>query len=202
MITNTLALFAITCVLIELTPGPNMAYLIILSATSGRRAGLAATLGIAFGLILLGIAAAAGLARLVEQSPLLYHGLKWAGIVYFLFLAWETWKTPNPSAKTRTHPNKRFFIQGLITNLLNPKALLFYIAVLPNFIAPHQEVLTAGLMLTCLYVGIATSIHLGLVVVAGVHKISHTTPSAQQKYRRFSAIALVGIALWLAWSMH
>ena len=88
---GTLLTFAVTCLVIELTPGPNMAYLAILSATKGRRAGFAATLGVAVGLSMVGLAAVLGLTVLVANSPMLYEVLRWGGVVYLLWLAYEGW---------------------------------------------------------------------------------------------------------------
>ena len=70
---GTLLAFAVTCLVIELTPGPNMAYLAMLSATKGRRAGFAATLGVALGLLVIGLAAALGLTALIANSRMLYE---------------------------------------------------------------------------------------------------------------------------------
>jgi threonine/homoserine/homoserine lactone efflux protein len=81
---ETLSIFALTCLVIELTPGPNMAYLVVLSAGHGRRAGFAATLGIALGLLIVGIGAALGLAALISSSRLLYEALRRGGVAYLL----------------------------------------------------------------------------------------------------------------------
>ena len=88
---GTLSAFAVTCLVIELTPGPNMAYLAILSATKGRRAGFAATLGVALGLSIVGLAAVLGLTALIANSRMLYEILRWGGVVYLLWLAYEGW---------------------------------------------------------------------------------------------------------------
>src|SRR4029450_2501391 len=88
---GTLSAFAVTCLVIELTPGPNMAYLAILGATKGRRAGFAATLGVALGLSIVGLAAVLGLAALLGNSSMLYEMLRWGGVVYLLWLAYEGW---------------------------------------------------------------------------------------------------------------
>jgi threonine/homoserine/homoserine lactone efflux protein len=134
---GTLLAFAITCLVIELTPGPNMAYLAVLSAREGRRAGFAATLGVALGLLIVGLAAALGLTAAITSSRLLYEGLRWAGVIYLLWLAWEGWRAENETSpgKAVVDPaDSKFFLRGLITNLLNPKAGIFYIAVLPTFV--------------------------------------------------------------------
>lgn len=76
---TTFISFMMTCLVIESTPGPNMAYLAVLSASNGRRAGFAATLGGALGLMLIGLAAALGVATLIANSPLMYQLLRWGG---------------------------------------------------------------------------------------------------------------------------
>ena len=85
--------FVLTVLVLELTPGPNMAYLATLALDRGRRAGLLATAGVAAGLSVHAIVAALGLGVLISQSPLLYHLLRWVGVAYLLYLAWETWQT-------------------------------------------------------------------------------------------------------------
>src|ERR1700759_3514659 len=89
---NSLLAFALTAALIELTPGPNMGYLAVLAASAGRRAGLAATAGIAVGLLSAGIASSLGLAAIVAASSLIYELLRWGGAFYLLWLAWEGWR--------------------------------------------------------------------------------------------------------------
>ena len=85
---ETLLAFAATCLVIELAPGPNMAYLAVLSASKGRRAGFAATLGIALGLLIVGLAAALGLTAIIANSRWVYEALRWGGVFYLLWLAW------------------------------------------------------------------------------------------------------------------
>jgi hypothetical protein len=72
--------FTATCLVIEVTPGPNMAYLAVLSASKGRRAGFAATLGIALGLLIVGLAAALGLTAIITNSRWVYEALRWGGV--------------------------------------------------------------------------------------------------------------------------
>lgn len=188
--------FVIACLVMEITPGPNMGYLALLSATRGRRAGWAATAGIAIGLLTLGILAALGLANLVHASPPLYHGLKWAGVGYFLWLAWDAWTAPEQSVAP--HPTQQAAVQGFITNLLNPKALLFYVTVLPGFLPEGPSVFLGGALLTGVYVLIASTIHASIVVLAGSHPLTGASHTAQHRWRRISALLLIGIAVWIA----
>ena len=91
MITALLLPFLITTMLIELTPGPNMAWLALTSATQGKRSGFAAVAGIATGLAILALASAMGLAALAARSPVAFSLLRYAGVAYLLWLAWQTW---------------------------------------------------------------------------------------------------------------
>ena len=129
---NSLFAFAVTAVLIELTPGPNMGYLAVVAASAGRRAGLAATAGVAVGLLSAGIASSLGLAAIVATSGLVYELLGWSGAFYLLWLAWEGWPdAPGGFEKpVDTSSDKGFFLKGFVNNLLNPKASIFYLSVL------------------------------------------------------------------------
>lgn len=85
--------FGLAVLLIELTPGPNMAWLAALAMGEGRRAGLAATAGVAIGLFVNALAAALGIAFIVSASPLLWQVLRWGGAAFLLWLAWKAGAT-------------------------------------------------------------------------------------------------------------
>jgi hypothetical protein len=85
--------FILTVLLLELTPGPNMAYLATLTLDRGRHAGLLATAGVAAGLSVHAVVAAFGLGVLINKAPLIYNLLRWTGVAYLLYLAWETWQS-------------------------------------------------------------------------------------------------------------
>jgi threonine/homoserine/homoserine lactone efflux protein len=197
---ETLAAFAVTCFVIELTPGPNMAYLAMLSMTNGRRAGLTATAGIAVGLALLGAAAALGLAALISSSPVAYEAMRWGGVAYLLWLAIEGWRDAAREADAFAGRNSdfTFFWRGLMTNLLNPKAAIFYVAVLPSFVSRDLPIFGQTLVLSATYVGVATAIHLTIVALAGAAKPFLDDPVRVRTTRRVLAVALGGIAVWFA----
>ncbi len=194
--------FMWTSLIVELTPGPNMTTLAILAATNGRRAGLAAVAGVALGLLVIGFAAALGLAALLSNSPLLYQILRWAGVLYLLYLAWEGWHGDNDIAQQRhaSASDTKFFAQGLTTNVLNPKAALFYVSVLPAFTDAARPIIQQSLVLTVIYVAIASAIHLAIVMLAA--RISDVMPGSRvsQTIARILSACLVAVALWLAWS--
>jgi threonine/homoserine/homoserine lactone efflux protein len=202
---DPLLAFALTAVVIEVTPGPNMTYLTALSLSNGMRTGFAAVAGIAFGLMSYGAIAAFGLAAAIDQSPLLYGALRWSGVVYLLWLAWEAWTSEYATAPEASDGSDErpwlAFRRGLITNLLNPKVAVFYIAILPEFIQPNGHPLFAQtLELSAIYVGIATVIHLGIVAMAGSLQSTISTAGRRYLIRRAFALALLGIAIWFAWT--
>jgi threonine/homoserine/homoserine lactone efflux protein len=192
--------FVVLSFLLELTPGPNMGFLAALTMAQGRRAGLMAIGGVALGLSAYGIAAALGLMALLFASPLAYEVLRWAGVAYMLYLAWEIWQTPvlkNESIATSQH-SAQLFLKGFITNVLNPKAGLFFMYVLPQFI-PHNSPrpLYHALTLVAVYVMIATLVHLTIVMMAerAHFAISHNRWEA--RVRNLMAIMLIIIAFWI-----
>lgn len=192
---SPIASFILTCLLIEITPGPNMTYLALVAMRYGKRKGLATLAGIALGLLVLGLAAAYGLAAALNHSPILYQVLRVAGIGYLLWLAWGTWRE-QPDAQIPD--DLRFFRHGLVTNLLNPKALLFYIAVLPGFVDGAAALAPQMLRLTLIYVAIATAVHAVIVALATPLGKWLQTTQRQQFTRRIFAGLLVLVAVWIA----
>lgn len=197
---GTLLTFALTCLLVELTPGPNMAYLAVLSANKGRRAGFAATLGVALGLLVVGLAAALGLTALIASSRTLYEALRWGGVLYLLWLAYEGWRgqeETSPSNATVAVSDSKYFLRGLITNLLNPKAGVFYIAILPRFVDEARPLAAQVVALSAVYVTVATLVHWTIVLLADAARPWLEDQRRSTTVRRALSLLLVGIALWL-----
>jgi threonine/homoserine/homoserine lactone efflux protein len=198
-----LGAFALTCLIIELTPGPNMAYLAVLAASYGRRAGFVAALGVASGLLLAGMGAALGLAAVISNSRVLFEALRWAGVAYLAWLAWDGWRgatDPPPNMATNIGIDGEVFRRGLISNLLNPKAAVFYVAVLPTFVDPNLPVLWQTLVLSLVYVSIATAIHVAIVAFAGTAAPFLEDLDRRRKVRRALSVLLGVIAIWFAFS--
>jgi threonine/homoserine/homoserine lactone efflux protein len=190
--------FAATALLIELTPGPNMAYLAMIAATEGRRAGFAAVAGVALGLAIFGGVAALGLAALISGSPVIYQALRWLGVGYLFWLAWQAWQGAE-GAEAQAEPGSAlaaYFRRGLVTNLLNPKAAVFYVSVLPGFLTPPAA-LSDTLVLSAIYVAVATLVHGGLVVAAGAAQGWLGDTDRVTMVRRGMALGLVGVAIWM-----
>ena len=177
-----------------------MGYLAIISLSNGKRAGYAATIGIALGLMIVGIAAAMGLAAIISNSNYLYQLLRWGGVLYMLYLAWEGWKGEKETSagSTKTNNPSKFFKRGLIVNLLNPKAAVFYVAILPSFINPNSEILPQALSLTVIYVTIASIIHATVVTLANALRPYLENPQYDMMVRRSLSILLGCVAIWFA----
>lgn len=195
--------FLWTAFMIELTPGPNMSYLAVLSLAEGRRAGFAAVAGVALGLAIVGIIAALGLAAVISEHPLLYQILRWTGVLYLVWLAYDIWRGDDRDALESSASNDgltQYFVRGVITNLLNPKAAIFYVAVLPPFIDPERGILRQTLSMSLAYVAIATAIHLTIVVAASTARNNLEKRGSIVKLRAFLAVSVLMIAVWLVWS--
>jgi threonine/homoserine/homoserine lactone efflux protein len=188
--------FAVAATLAEITPGPNMGYLVALALSQGRRAGLAAVAGVALGLSLLGLAAAFGFGLLTQQVPYAAQILRWAGIAYLFWLAFEAWRGIEAIDEGEIAPS---FRRGLVVNLLNPKAAVFYVAVLPLFLQPSDTGLAPQLWLTALYVAIATAVHTGLVLGAASLRGALADQERLVLFRKGAAVMMGCVALWFAW---
>ncbi|MCV0394208.1 MAG: LysE family translocator [Rhizobiaceae bacterium] len=197
--TASLLSFALTSLLIELTPGPNMTYLALVSASEGRRAGFATVAGVALGLAIIGLVAALGVAEIIQASNLLYEGLRWAGVLFLLYLAWDGWRGGGDVVETG-EGDGRHFLRGLTTNLLNPKAAAFYIAVLPAFVTAQTDVRLQTLALTAIYVTVATAIHAAIVTAAGSLEPWLNDPRRERLARRSLSVLLAVVAIWFGWS--
>jgi threonine/homoserine/homoserine lactone efflux protein len=153
-------LFILSGLLLNIAPGPDTAYVVGRSVQIGWRGGVAAALGISTGCLVHVIAAAAGLSALLMTSSALFALVKWVGAAYLCFLGITMLLSRTPAAPAGGTPAaapvllRRVFWQGALTNVLNPKVALFFLAFLPQFVAaeaPHKGLafLLLGLIFIC-----------------------------------------------------
>jgi threonine/homoserine/homoserine lactone efflux protein len=198
--------FLLAVLLLELTPGPNMAYLATLALSRGRVAGLIATAGVAFGLAVHATLAGLGASVLLQQYPLLYEGLRWIGVGYLLYLAWEGWRTDKETSPERADlavVAGPLFLRGFLSNVFNPKSILFFVSVLPAFVATGPGALSLPTQMAVfgiLYVAIATAVHGAIVVLAAELRPWLAEGPRQQTVRRSLSLVLALVAIWLAWT--
>jgi threonine/homoserine/homoserine lactone efflux protein len=201
---STVFAFALLCVGMSLTPGPNMMYLVSRSICQGRRAGLVSLGGVGLGFLVYMLAAALGITALLLAVPLAYDGLRLAGAAYLLYLAWQALRPGGRSPfQVRDLPvdsNRRLFAMGLVTNLLNPKAAMMYLSLLPQFIDPARgNVLTQSLALGSLQIIISLSLNALIATAAGtIATFLGSRPLWLVLQRWVMGTALAGLGLRMA----
>jgi len=146
---TNLYLFIVAALLLLIVPGPNMAIVTSHAVAHGWRAGLAAALGITLADVLMTIMVSAGLGVLVMSWAPAFDLLRWAGACYLLWLAWQALKTPPADTDTQATQTsmRKIFARATLNSLLNPKALLFFMVFLPQFITEGTGSVTSQLML-------------------------------------------------------
>jgi threonine/homoserine/homoserine lactone efflux protein len=153
------ALFVAAGLMLNLTPGPDMAYIAARGANGGFRAGVAATLGITAGCMVHTLAAAAGLSALLATSATAFGVVKWCGAAYLLYAGIRLLASSLRPGATRgtertltSAPSARIFREAFVINVFNPKVALFFLAFLPQFIdasAPSKAL--AFITLGCVF---------------------------------------------------
>jgi threonine/homoserine/homoserine lactone efflux protein len=197
--------FILAALFVELTPGPNMAYLATLALVRGRTAGLFAIIGVAFGLTVHAAVASFGAGELLLLYPWLYEILRWIGVTYLLFLAWEGWQTKekSPGAADLSSAPGPLMLRGFLSNVFNPKSVLFFVSVVPTFVGMspgHPNFPPQMAMLGMVYVATATAVHAAIVMLAAELRPWLVEGPRQNVVRRVLAVALVFVAGWLFWA--
>jgi threonine/homoserine/homoserine lactone efflux protein len=173
MVTWTAALgMALVALGMVLTPGPNMIYLVSRSIGQGWRAGMVSLAGTLVGFLVYMTMANVGLAAVFLVVPWLYTVVKLAGAAYLIYLAWKTLRPGGLSLfEARDLPRDsraKLFRMGLVTNLLNPKAAIMYLALIPQFVQPAAgNVLLQGFILGGVQITVSMLVNAAIVLAAG-----------------------------------
>ncbi|WP_048697015.1 LysE family translocator [Erwinia piriflorinigrans] len=183
-----------------LTPGPNMIYLISRSICQGRRAGYISLCGVALGFMFYMLCAALGITALLMAVPIAYDALRFAGVLYLLWMAWQAifgGKSPFQLRDLPPDSAGKLFTMGLLTNLLNPKAAVIYLTLLPQFINPAQgNVLGQSLTLGFSQIVISMLVNGGIIFTAGsIASFLADRPGWQKAQRWLMGTVLAGLAL-------
>lgn len=165
------AVFVAAAIVMAVTPGPNMIYLISRSICQGRTAGLMSLSGVVLGLTTHLLFAAVGITAVFMAVPFGYEILKFGGAMYLLWLAWQAVR---PGAKSPFGAKdlppvlpRRLFAMGYLTSVLNPKIAIFYLSILPQFIQPEAgHVLAQSLTLGVTQIFIGTAVNFTMVISA------------------------------------
>jgi threonine/homoserine/homoserine lactone efflux protein len=196
--------FALISFGMVLTPGPNMIYLISRSITQGPGAGIVSLGGVALGFIFYMLCAAFGITAFLFAVPYAYDALRFAGAAYLLWLAWQAVKhggrSPFQVRQLKVDGPRKLFAMGFVTNLLNPKIAMLYLALLPQFIDPAQgSVLTQSLALGSIQIAISVSVNAMIALAAGsIALFLGTRPSWLLVQRYLMGTVLAGLAMKMA----
>ncbi len=168
---NEIGWFALTALVLVLTPGPNMIYCVSRSLSQGRRAGLVSLAGVLLGFLAHLLAATLGLTAVLLAVPVAFDALRIAGAAYLLWLAWDAvrpgGRSPFQPQQLPPHSTGTLLRMGLLTNLLNPKVAIFYLSFFPQFLHPERgSVLVQALQLGAVQIGVSGAVNAMLVIGA------------------------------------
>lgn len=192
--------FSFVALMIALTPGPNIIYLISRSICQGRKAGFISLLGVGFGFLFYMLLSAFGIAALLFAIPHVYDTIRILGAIYLLYLAWNTVK-PNRSSlfEVKDLPldsNLKLFSMGFLTNLLNPKIAVMYLSLLPQFIDPKLSAFDQSLFLGSLQILISLSVNTLVVLFAAkISEFLSNNPAFSKFQKYFMGAVLFLLAL-------
>jgi threonine/homoserine/homoserine lactone efflux protein len=180
-VADALSAFAVVALLFALTPGPDIFLVLKHSSRGGSRHGIAVAIGAASGSLVWGVAAAVGLAAVIEQSALVYNFIRYVGAAYLLFLGISTiWAARHRNSTAdaehkavareplRNRSRAAAFRTGVLANLLNPKMGIFYVAILPQFVPSGADVLTTSVLLTLIEL-VMSAVVLAAVALLAAH---------------------------------
>ena len=208
--TSQLLVFIAAGWLLNLTPGPDILYIVSSALRHGVRAGIVATSGVLSGCFVHVLAAAVGVGALLATSAAAFGVLKWVGAAYLTWVGFKLLRAP-ASGAVATHENPpgsepadlaRVFRRGFLTNVLNPKVALFFLAFVPQFIAPDAEQpLAAFLALGALFIVNSLPVCCAYAWLAGW--AARRTGAMQRMLQRLDRIAgfmFIGFGFKLAMS--
>lgn len=200
MITSgTILAFGGLAFVMALSPGPNLLYLASRAICQGRSAGFASLAGVCTAMLVYMCATAAGLAALFSAVPLAFDVLRLAGAAYLAFLAYKALRSPaRDLSAPRVQPEAvaTLYRRGFVTCLLNPKIVLMYGALLPEFIAPHHGTVLAQTLQLGLVQVVAAAVAHGAVILGAstVSALLRKLPGIARFQRYLLGAALIGIA--------
>jgi len=203
-----LSTFVVAVFLLSVAPGPDMLFIVANGTAGGRAAGLAAALGMSTGLLLHTMAAAAGLSAALAAAPQALTLVRLAGALLLVYLAVSAWRASSrpaaaPSGRVAVGGSRRpalrkVYAMATLTNLSNPKIVLFYLAFLPQFVSDGRSAWAIPLQILALgavfiVVGLAVDASIGLAAGTFADKVLHR-PRFRQRLERASAIIFGGLA--------
>lgn len=200
-VSDLLAFMAATLAL-NVTPGPDMLYVIARSVGEGRRAGVVSALGISTGTLFHTAAVVLGVSAFLVAYPAAYDLLRYAGAAYLAWLGVRALRTPaREGGEPVVAPAElsAIFRQGVITNVLNPKVAIFFLAFLPQFVDAGRASVTAQLLvLAALFITSGTLVNVAVALAAGHARTAARRAVASGVLPRLTGVVFLALALRLA----
>ena len=193
--------FLLAAVLLAITPGPGIAYVVARTAAGGRSEGLASCLGTGLGGMLHVLAAAFGLSVLIAQSAVAFTLLKYLGAAYLVYLGIRMWLRQEPTAAVATmapQGARRALVEGIVVEALNVKTALFFLAFLPQFVDPGAALVPQLVLLGSLCVALNTFVD--VVAVFAAHRLLRSEAARAARARmmtRMSGVTMMGLGAFL-----
>ena len=162
-------LFLSVSILVNLSPGPDMIYTMARTLSQGTKAGILSALGICTGCLFHIAAAVFGLSKIIQESVVLFSIIKYVGAAYLVYLGLRSLlKKKNSPGEIKRLPDlsyRQIYLQGMITNMLNPKVAIFFLSFLPQFIDPHSIQLKEQIAFLGLWFAVQGTLILILIVM-------------------------------------
>jgi threonine/homoserine/homoserine lactone efflux protein len=195
--------FLIAAFMLNIAPGPDMLYVIGRSVGQGRKAGIVSSLGVFAGCWVHILAAALGIAALLRSSPLAFNVVRYAGAAYLVYLGIRMVLQKTDLSSRQLEPGKlgAIFRQGAITNILNPKVAIFFLAFLPQFIdARRGSVFWQILLLGFIFNAGGTMVNLAVAYAGGtLGELLRRNQRVARLQQWFTGLVFIGLGLRLAW---
>ena len=196
-------LFLAAALLLAITPGPGIFYVLARTLAGGRREGFQSSIGTFFGGLFHVFAAALGVSAILAASAIAFHTVKYAGAAYLVFLGIKMIRSRNTELPTETSaPSGNAFQQGILTEALNPKTALFFLSFIPQFIAPERgHIFLQFATLGFLSVSLNTAADLLVVSLATpLERKLKSSPRFRSRQRTASGVGMIGLGAYLALS--
>lgn len=204
---HTYLLFIAAAVVLVISPGPDMAYMLARTVAQGRRAGVMAAVGINLGGYVHVFASAAGLTAILASSSVAFTAVKLAGAAYLVWIGIQSIRARSDSLQIdpnsgEMRSGKTIFWQGFVSDVLNPKVAVFFLAFLPQFVDTHSQTLTVTQQLLILGITcnvVAISINVLIVYCAGVATARlRSSPTVVGWLNKAAGAVFVGLGVRLA----
>lgn len=200
---DRLPLFLAAALLLAITPGPGIFYVLARSLAGGKREGVLSSLGTFVGGLFHVFAAALGLSAILAASAIAFHTVKYAGAAYLVWLGIRMIRTCNAEMGMETSGTTNgAFRQGILTEVLNPKTALFFLSFIPQFVAPaHGHVFFQFAVLGCISVILNTAADLLVVTMASpLERKLKNSVRFRRRQRTASGLGMIGLGAYLAFA--